>query len=100
MHWLILLPYYFVGALAALPFLIVVARLMRTKVPINALVGAAIVLSLLGIIVPLATGWAHRGDFTGRPLLILIVASFLFAALDALLYTRLPLPLDDELQEL
>ena len=70
MHWVILLPYYFVGALAALPFLIVVARLMRTKVPINALVGAAIVLSLLGIIVPLATGWAHRGDFTGRPLLL------------------------------
>ena len=32
LHWFILIPFYFFGSLAALPFLIVVCRLLRLKV--------------------------------------------------------------------
>ena len=99
-HWLIVVPYYFVGTLAALPMLIVLCRLVRLKVPINGLVGAAIVLTLVAIIIPLAAGLIHLSAFTGRPLLILIGLSFVFAGLDAALHERLPLPLDHDLQEL
>jgi hypothetical protein len=99
-HWLIVVPYYFVGTLAVLPMLIVLCRLVRLKVPINALVGAAIVLTLAGIIIPLAAGLVSLTAFTGRPMLILIVLSFVFAAVDAALHERLPLPLDHDLQEL
>ena len=99
-HWLIVVPYYFVGTLALLPMLIVLCRLLRLKVPINGLVGAAIVLTLAGIAVPLATGVISLSAFTGRPMLLLIVLSFVFAAFDTALYERLPLPLDHDLREL
>jgi hypothetical protein len=100
MHWAILIPYYFVGTLAALPFLIVACRVLRLPVAINTLVGLAIGLSLAAIVVPLACDWIDLAAFTGRPMLILVLLSFLFAALDAGLVARLPLPLDSELQEL
>ena len=100
MHWFIVIPYYFVGALATLPFLMIVCRLIRAKVSINALVGAAIAFSLAVLVVPLVCGWLDISAFTGRPLLVLVLASLLFAAIDAFLTERLPLPLDKELQEL
>lgn len=99
-HWLIVVPYYFVGTLAMLPILIVLCRVLRLKVPINALVGAAIVLTLAGIIVPLTARVVTLAAFTGRPMLILIALSFVFAAIDAALHERLPLPLDHDLQDL
>jgi hypothetical protein len=100
MHWLIVIPYYFVGPLAALPCLMVLCRIVRLKLSINALVGAAIGLTLASIAVPLACDWIDLADFTGRPLLALVLASFVFAAADAALMSRLPLPLDRELQDL
>src|SRR5262245_42002391 len=99
-HWVILIPYYFVGTLAALPLVILVCRLLRLKVAINVVVGIAIGLTLATIILPLAGGWLNLSAFTGRPLLLLILLSFIFAAADAALYQRLPLPLDRDLQEL
>jgi hypothetical protein len=100
LHWLIVVPYYFVGALAALPLLMLMCRLTRVKVSINAVVGAAIGVTVVAIIVPLTCGWLDLSAFTGRPLLVLIVASLLLAALDTALAERLPLPLDTELRDL
>jgi len=100
LHGLIVVPYYFVAPLAALPLLMVVSRLLRLRVAINTLVGGAIVLSLLSIIVPLSCKWVSLDAFTGRPLAALVVLSFVLTACDAALAKRLPLPLDDELREL
>ena len=100
MHGLIVVPYYFLGPLAGLPFLMLLSRLLRLKVAINTLVGGAIVLSLVSIIVPLACGWVSVDAFTGRPLAVLMGLSFVFTALDAALAKVLPLRLDDELREL
>jgi hypothetical protein len=99
-HWLILIPYYFVGTLTALPLLMLICRMLRAKIAINTLVAAAIVLSLAGIIVPLASDWLDLRHFTGRPMLVLLLLSFAFAAADGALAPRLPLPLDDEIREL
>ena len=100
MHWLIVIPYYFVAPLATLPFLILVCRLMRAKLSINTLVGGAIAFSVLAVIAPLVCGWLDLSAFTGRSLLLIVLASFLFAAIDALLKEWLPLPLDKELHDL
>ena len=100
LHGLIVVPYYFLGPLATLPLLMVVSRLLRLKLTINTLVGGAIVLTLVSIIVPLLFKWVSVDAFTGRPLAILVLLSFVFTALDAALAARLPLPLDNELREL
>jgi len=100
LHWFILIPFYFFGSLAALPLLIVVCRLLRLKVSINALVGMAIALSVAGIAVPLACHWVDLTSFRGGPMLVLGVLSMLLAAVDAALANALPLPLDQELQDL
>ncbi len=100
MHWLIVIPYYFVAALATLPFLMLLCRLMRATISINTLVGAAIAFSVLAVVAPLVCGWLSLSAFTGRSLLLLLLASFVFAATDAFLQQWLPLPLDKELQEL
>jgi hypothetical protein len=100
LHGLIVVPYYFLGPLASLPLLMVLSRLLRLKVTINALVGSAMALSLAAIVIPLACHWIDLGAFTGRPLAVLVLLSFVFATLDVALAKVLPLPLDDELREL
>jgi hypothetical protein len=100
LHWLILVPYYFIGALAAQPLLMVTCRLARAKVSLNALVGTAIGVTVAAIVVPLVCGWLDLRAFTGRALLVLLIGSLLLAALDAALAERLPLPLDTELRDL
>ena len=100
LRWLILVPYYFVGALAALPLLMLLCRVARAKVSINTLVGTAISITVAAIGVPLVCGWLDLSAFAGRLLLLLLIASLLFAALDAALVQRLTLPLDKDLREL
>lgn len=100
LHWLILLPYYFVGALATLPLLILTCRVLRLTVSLNSLVGVAIVLTLAVIIIPLACHWVALDAFSGRALLGVVLLSLLLAAIDRLLCDRLPLPLDRELAAL
>jgi hypothetical protein len=99
-RWLILVPYYFLGPLAALPLLMLLCRVVRVKVSINALVGTAIGMTIAAIGVPLVCGWLDLSAFAARPLLLLMIASVLFAALDAALAERLPLPLDKDLRQL
>jgi hypothetical protein len=100
LHWVILIPYYFIGTLAALPLLVLICRLLQLKVAIHALVGAAIGLTVAAIVIPLIAGWLSLSAFTGRPMLVLLLLSFVFAAADTALYQRRPLPLDRDLQEL
>jgi len=100
LHWLIVIPFYFFGSLAALPLLIVICRLLRLKVSINTLVGAAIALSIAGIVIPLAADWVDLTALRGRQMLALAVLSMLLVAVDAALVNALPLPLDKELQDL
>ena len=100
LHWLILLPYYLIGALAALPFLLVICRLLRFKVSINNLVAAAIGVTVALIVIPLACHCVALSAFSGRALLALLALSLLLAAVDRALAARLPLPLDAELRQL
>ena len=99
-HWFVVVPFYFFGSLAALPFLIIVSRLLRLKLSINSLVGTAIILSLAGIAIPLACRWVDLSSFRGGPMLVLGALSMLLAAIDAALVPVLPLPLDQELLDL
>ncbi len=100
LHALIVVPYYFVGALAVLPFLILLCRLLRANIGINALVGTSIGLTVAGLIGPLAGHWIALSAFTGRPLLVLVILSLLFAAIDTTLAPHLPLTLDKQLNDL
>lgn len=97
LHWLILFPYYFFGALTLLGVLLLVARLTRLEIAINTLVTTAIAVSLVALVVPFVFGWVGIASFTGLGVAMLLVASFAVAAVDALLYRSLPLPLDEEL---
>jgi len=100
LHWLIVIPFYFFGALSLLLALMVVARLLRLKVKANTLVMIAVTVSIVGVALPLVAGWAEIHDYSGRIMLLIGVVSFLLAAADTLLEPRLPLPLDQDLRAL
>ncbi len=100
LHWMIVIPYYFFGALALLLLMMVLTRLVRAKLSINSLVMAAVTVSLGLMVLPLIVGWATLAEYTTRQLVILAAVSFALAAVDVLLQTWLPLPLDRELEEL
>lgn len=100
MRGLILIPYYFVGALAAMPLLLVASRMLRLTVAINTLTLGALAFTVVAIALPLAVGWLELRQFTAWPLAAIILLSFVLAALDSLLARVLPLPLDQELREL
>jgi membrane associated rhomboid family serine protease len=100
LHYLILIPYYFFGALLVLATLILLCRVTRLKVAIHNLVGTAIVLSAVLLAAILATPQISIADFRALPMLVLGLASMLLALLDSLLRRALPLPLDEELHAL
>lgn len=97
LHWLILFPYYFFGAMVVLGTMLIGSRLLRLRVSINTLVTIAIAVTLLLLIVPLALGWTRIRSFGGLGVAFLLLASFCVAALDAWLGRRLPLSLDVDL---
>ncbi len=96
----ILIPFYFCSAIAALPVLVVIARILRLKVGINPLVYSSIVIALASIIVPLGLDLVDLEHYRGRALLGLVLLSIVVAFVDAALRKVLPLPLDDELAQL
>jgi len=98
LYALILIPFYFCGALAALPALIVTARILRIKVGINPLVYTAIAVAVAAIVLPLGLDLVDLDSYRGRVLLGLIVASIVLGAVDWVLKQFLPLPLDEELE--
>lgn len=97
LHWLILIPYYFFGAMAVLTLLCVLTRVTRIKTSINTLVGIAIASSAFDLVFLLGTGMLQIDDFTGAPMAALGVVSFVLATVDFILQKSLPLPLDEEL---
>lgn len=100
LHWLILIPFYFFGALGLLLASMATARVLRLRVSVNPLVVGAVLASMALLVVPLAAGWASIDDYSGLALLALVLVTFVVAALDTLLEPLLPLPLDKELNEL
>ena len=99
LHWLILIPFYFVGSITLLLSFILAARLLRLRVSVDPLVPAACALAIGLTLVPLVAGRVTLDAYGGRVLVVLIVASFALAGLDTLLRPLVPLPLDEELRE-
>jgi len=99
LHWLILIPFYFFGSITLLLSFILAARVSRLRVSVDPLVPGACALAVALIVVPLLAGWVTLDAYGGRVLVVLIVASFTLAGLDALLQPLVPLPLDEELRE-
>ncbi len=100
LHWLILFPYYFFGALCLLPALVILCRITRLKVEIHNLVGFAIFASTVGLVVTLLSQHVSINDLGARPMLILAGISFGLSLVDVLLSRLLPLPLDEQLRAL
>lgn len=98
MHWLMVIPFYFFGALLTFLLLALGSRILRLKVGANPLATAAVVVSIGGLITLLGlVDVIDMAHLTGRQLLVLGGATFVLAALDTLLAPALPLPLDGEL---
>ncbi len=100
MHYLILIPYYFFGALTLTLLLIVTCRLVRRSMPIAVVVSAGVLGTVAGLFVTLSTYHISIDHFRFWPLLGLVAASFLLAAVDAALQRRRPLALDREIEGL
>jgi hypothetical protein len=100
MHWLIVIPFYFFGALTLLLALMLLCRLVRVSPPVNSLVMVAVFASLALFIAGFALDLISLHYLSGVRLLILGLASFALAAIDATLQTWLPLSLDQELDAL
>jgi hypothetical protein len=96
---LILIPFYFFGAVGLFLTLTLLARLLRLKVTANAVAMSSVVLGLSFVAVPLMTDVLDLDHFAGRYLLVLGVLTFALAAIDTALAAVLPLPLDKELAE-
>ncbi len=100
LHYLILIPYYFFGALTLTACLLPVCRLLSLRLPIAYLVGTGVLGTVGGLIATLATHHVSIEHFGFVPLLILLAASYLLATVDAALARWRKLPLDDELASL
>ena len=99
LHALVVIPFYFFAALATFLTLAVVTRVLRLKVGANALAMTAVLLGVAVVAVPLSLDWIDLRHLSGRPLLVLGAATFVLAALDTLLQSLLPMPIDRELSE-
>jgi len=99
-HWLVVIPFYFFGALATFLVLALASRVLRLRVGANGLAIAAVILGVGVVAVPLAADWIDLAHLGGRRLLVLGVATFVLAALDTALQSLLPLPADRDLDNL
>ena len=99
MHWMVVIPFYFFAAIGTFLVLALAARILRLAVGANALAIAAVVLGVAVVAVPLAADWIDLAHLGGRRLLALAAATFVLAALNTLLQSRLPLPADRDLSE-
>jgi len=99
-RFLVVIPFYFFGAIATFLVLALASRVLRLSASANALAIAAVVLGVGVVAVPLAADWIDLVHLGGRRLLVLGAATFVLAALDTLLQPLLPLPADRELDKL
>lgn len=100
LHYLILIPYYFFGALTLTAFLVVTCRLLALPVPIAYVVGGGVLGTVIGLILTLATYHISIEHFGLVPLLVLFASSLVLATVDAILQRWRKIPLDDELSAL
>jgi hypothetical protein len=98
-HWMVVIPFYFFGAIATFLVLALASRVLRLPVGANGLAITAVVLGVAVVAVPLAADWIDLAHLGGRRLLILAAATFVLAALNTLLQSWLPLPADQDLAE-
>ena len=99
LHWLILIPYYFFTAITAYLSFALVCRLARASVSANPLAMAAMVTSIAATALPILTGWIPLASYSWQGLVVLLVLSGTLALLDAILKGGMPLPLDEELED-
>ena len=96
LFWFVLVS----GALLTFFVLALVSRVLRIKVGANALATTAVCASIGGLIVLLGlVDIIDMAHLTGRQLLVIGGATFVLAAIDTLLASALPLPLDGELSQ-
>lgn len=100
LHYLILIPYYFFGALTLTAAVILVSRLLGLRIAAASAVGFGVLGTVAGLCVTLATYHVSIDNFRLVPLLFLALVSIVLAVADALLARYRPLPLDKELQGL
>ena len=98
-HWLVVIPFYFFSAIGTFLLLALGSRLVRFQAGANALAIAAVIIAVVLVAVPLATGWTDLEHLGGRRLLGLGIATFVLAAIDTALQAWLPLPADRDLAE-
>jgi len=96
-HALVVVPFYFFGALATFFVLTLISRVLRVKVGANTIATTAVVLGVFAVGIPLMLDWIDLAHLGGRRMLILGCTTFVLAALDTLLQGVLPLPVDGEL---
>jgi hypothetical protein len=99
-HWLLLIPYYFFGALGTLLLLILLSRMARSRLSLNLLSTMAVLLGIGFVTVPIVTGWLSLEAYSVRRMLVLVGATCFLALVDAIVQPALSLPLDKELQDL
>lgn len=100
LHYLILVPYYFFGAITLTLAIIVLCRLVRLTLPVSVVVSIGVLGTVAGLFVTLSTYHVSIDDFRFLPLLAIFVVSLLLAGVDHALRQRLPLPLDKEIEGL
>lgn len=91
LHWLIVIPYYFLGAILLAGLLAVACRLLRVAASMDRLAAVATIGSIAALTLLIATGAVGIGELTLLPLLVLGLISFVVAGLDALLAPGRPL---------
>ncbi|MGH7856446.1 MAG: hypothetical protein ACREQY_03880 [Candidatus Binatia bacterium] len=94
LHWLVLFPVYFFGAMSLFAIFDLSVRVLRVDVEAHALAGRAIAVSLIGLVALFLLDVVSIGTFTLLPVLGLALLSFLLAGIDAILIRVLPLPSD------
>ena len=91
MHWFVVIPYFFLGAIFLAATLAVASRLLRARPSMDNLAAAAVIGSAGALTALLGAGVIAIDDLTARPLLALGVASFIVAGIDELLAPHRPL---------
>jgi hypothetical protein len=96
LHWMILIPYYFFGALVLASLLAVASRLWRVVVSMERLAAVATGGSIATLAILLGSGAVAIEDLTLLPLLVLGFTSFVLAGVDAMLAPSRPLASEGE----
>ena len=96
MHWFIVIPYYFLGAIFLAALLAVASRLLHARAALDGLAAVASLGSIGALTVLLGSGVIAIDDLTMLPVLALGVGSFILAGIDQLLASHRPLASEEE----